>query len=336
VAVSAVLLLVTGAAFLLPWPRLPGWMSVLVPLTYTGSVLALILAGGVTSGAGIVILIPLIWTALFHRLWESAVITAAIVAVELISSLVPVVAPDAVIVRRVLLWTALGVLLSVATHGLRDRIARSRQQREVLEQELREATVMADRDRIAADLRDKVIHRIFAAGLSLQSAAAVAEPKVRRRVDASIEELDQTVRMLRDTIFGLDRRLRGRGLREEILQLSGELSPVPEVSFSGPVDGALHPGRRAELLRLLRESLGLITQHAEPTRIGVTTDRDTCMTVIDASPLGSPGSRLRPDFSAIRERAAQGGADLRIETIMQGTRFAWDLPLAQRGTTASP
>jgi hypothetical protein len=55
---SVVLLLATAAAFLLPWPRLPGWMSVLVPLTYTGSVLALILAAGAASGVGMALLIP--------------------------------------------------------------------------------------------------------------------------------------------------------------------------------------------------------------------------------------------------------------------------------------
>ena len=87
--VSLVLLAATGAAFLLPWARLPGWAPVLVPLVYTGSVLALILAAGPTSGVGIVILIPLTWTALFHHRWESACVVAAIVAVEVIISLTP-------------------------------------------------------------------------------------------------------------------------------------------------------------------------------------------------------------------------------------------------------
>jgi hypothetical protein len=65
---------------------------------------ALILAAGATSGVGVVILVPLAWTALFHRRWESGCVVAAIVAVEVITSVVPVAAADAVIVRRVLLW----------------------------------------------------------------------------------------------------------------------------------------------------------------------------------------------------------------------------------------
>jgi hypothetical protein len=69
--VSVLLLLAVPPAFLLPWPRLAPWASVFVPLLYTGSALALILAAGPTSGVGIVILVPLVWTALFHRRWES-------------------------------------------------------------------------------------------------------------------------------------------------------------------------------------------------------------------------------------------------------------------------
>jgi hypothetical protein len=63
VVMSLVLLLAVAAAFALPWQLLPGWLSVLMPLAYTGSVLALILAAGSASGVGIVILVPLIWTA---------------------------------------------------------------------------------------------------------------------------------------------------------------------------------------------------------------------------------------------------------------------------------
>ena len=97
VAVSIALLLAVPAGFLLSWPRLPAWMTVIVPLAYTGSVLALILAAGATSGVGVVILIPLLWTALFHQKWESACIVAAIVAVEVIISVTPVAVPGAVI-----------------------------------------------------------------------------------------------------------------------------------------------------------------------------------------------------------------------------------------------
>ena len=116
------LFLATGAALLLPWHRLPRSLTVLVPALYSASVLMLVLAaGGTTSGVGIVILIPLVWTALYHRRRESAVIVAAIVAVEVVTCLMPVVEPWAVVLRRVIFWAALGWLISVATHQLRQR-----------------------------------------------------------------------------------------------------------------------------------------------------------------------------------------------------------------------
>ena len=327
VIASIVLLLATAGAFLLPWPRLPAWMSVLVPLLYTGSVLALVLAAGATSGVGVVILIPLIWTALFHRPWESACVVAGIVAVEVVISLTPVAVGDDVIARRVLLWAALGALISVATHGLRDRIRRSQAEREQLQDRLREVSLMEDRDRIAADLKDKVIQQIFAAGLTLQGAAALtAEPEVRRRVGASINDLDQAIRMLRDTIFGLEQRMQSRKLRQEVLDLCQDMSPAPEISFAGPVDGALDPGARAQLLDVLREALGLIGRQAIPAHISISADGDSYITVIEiAARPDAEGSRA--EYSGLRDRAERIGVTLAVEPIPGGTKLAWQFPL---------
>src|ERR1700760_3591589 len=183
VLASVLLLVATAAAFLLPWDRLPEWAPVLVPLLYTGSVLALLLAAGSTSGVGIVILMPLIWTVLFQRRWDSAAVVVAIVAVEIIVSLVPAAAPAGVILRRAIFWASLGALISVATHGLRASIQRSQDRTAQLQSRLRELTVLADRDRIAADLRDKVIQRIFAAGLTLQSVASqTSEREIKHKI----------------------------------------------------------------------------------------------------------------------------------------------------------
>ena len=155
VIASIVLLLAVAGSFALPWRRLPAWATVLVPLAYTGWVLALILAAGETAGVGIVILVPLVWTALFHQRWESACVVVAIVTVEVITSLVPTAAADSVITRRVLLWAGLGTLISVATHGLRDRIAHSQRESARLQEQLREVTVLQDRDRIAQAFRTR-------------------------------------------------------------------------------------------------------------------------------------------------------------------------------------
>src|ERR1700751_3515200 len=108
VAVSLALLLAVAASFALPRERLPAWLPVLVPLAYAGSALALTLAAGTTSGVGLVILVPLIWTALFHRRWESGCMLIATVAAEVAIWLTPVAGADAVFARRVILWAELG------------------------------------------------------------------------------------------------------------------------------------------------------------------------------------------------------------------------------------
>ena len=332
---SIVLLLAVAALFALPWRRLPAWATVLIPLTYTGSVLALILAAGATAGVGLVILAPLVWTALFHQRWESACIVVAVVAAEVVTSLVPTAAADSVIASRVLLFAALGTLISVATHGLRDRIAHSQRESARLQEQLREMTVQQDRDRIAAGLQDEVIQRVFAAGLALQSAASLStQPAVRQRVETATDDLDQVLRLLRDTVFGLEQRLRDRGLRREILELCEDISPSPEISFSGPVDGALHPGTGTWLVQLLRETLVVIGSDAVPASIGVTTDEEACLTVIEATarPHAADVDWAAREPAGLQEQAAQAGASIDVESIPGGVRYALRLPL--NGTAA--
>jgi signal transduction histidine kinase len=194
---------------------------------------------------------------------------------------------------------------------------------------LRDVAVLEDRERIAADLRDKAIQRIFAAGLTLQGAAARAkEPDVRRQVEASVNDLDQAIWIIRDTIFNIEHRQQGRGLRTEIIHLCGGLSPMPEVTFSGPVDGALHPGLRAQLLDIFREALTVITQHATPARIGITADQNSYMTVIEAYP-ASPIELDRPDpaFLGLQDMAVQAGMRIDINPGPDFTRFAWRVPI---------
>ena len=335
VIASIVLLLAVAGLWALPWRRLPAWATVLIPLTYTGSVLALILAAGTTAGVGIVILAPLVWAALFHQRWESACVVVAVVAVEVITSLVPTAAADAVIARRVLLFAALGTLISVATYGLRDRIAHSQREGAQLQKRLREVTVQQDRDRIAAGLQDEVIGRVFAAGLALQSAASRStQPDVRQRIEAAAGDLDQVLRLLRDTVFDLEQRLSDRGLRREIVELCGGISPVPEVSFSGRVDGALHPGTGAWLVQLLREALVVIGPDAIPASIGVTTDDGACLTVIEATarPHAANVDWAARQPAGLQEQAAKAGASIDIEPIPGGVRYALRLPL--NGTAA--
>ncbi|WP_241845349.1 hypothetical protein [Streptomyces silvensis] len=202
-ATSVALLLVCAGAFLLPWQRMPAWAPVLVPLLYTSSVLELILASGVASGVGLVALAPLIWTVLFHRRWESACVVVAVVAVQAAASAVQG-APGAVIGRRVVLWSALCALIAVAAHGLRARIGASLVANAALQAEVRELSLARERERIAADLREGVVRKIFDAGLDLHSAAAMlGEGPARRRLMHGVNELDEVIRALRASVFDL-------------------------------------------------------------------------------------------------------------------------------------
>ena len=329
VTVSLVLLAATGLAFLLPWNRLPRWATVLVPLAYTGSALALTLAGGTASGIDLVLLVPLIWTVLFHRRWESACVVAAIVAAEIVISVVQS-APDAVIVRRVLLWGALGALLAVATHGLRDSIRRSQEATGRLQERVGELMVVQDRDRLAADLQSSVVQRIFAAGLSLQSVLAmVTQTEVRRRVAASVADLDDAIRLLRQAIFGLENRMSPEGLRHQVLQLCADVSPVPEITFAGPVDEALPPDDAQGLLEMLRTALGLLGTPGGQTLISIEAGERLSVTVAGTgppSPGGNGDGRTR-DFAPVRERARRDGIAIEIEPAANWTRVGWSVPL---------
>jgi signal transduction histidine kinase len=334
VLVSLVLLLAIPPAFvLLPWPRLPPWAPVLVPLTYTGSVLALILAAGETAGVGIVILIPLIWTALFHRPWESVCVSMAIVAVEIITSLTPVAADATVLSRRIFLWAALTTVISVAVHSMRARIERGEQERARLEERLRALSLLEDRDRIAADLQDKVIQRVFAAGLNLQGTAAlIGEPEARSRVESAVDELDHVIRVLRDAIFGLQQRTRGQGLRARIQELGAQLSPAPVMSFTGPVDGALPPVGRAQLLDVLRDALTEIGRYCVLARVDVAAHDSSLVAVVEAA-FAEDGGDTNGELGELEARAKAIGMSLETEAIEGGRRFIWRVPAGLGATS---
>jgi signal transduction histidine kinase len=329
VVVSLILLVAVALAFLLPWDRLPAWAPVLVLLACTGWALALTLASGTVSGVGLVLLIPLIWSALFHRPWESACVVAAIVAAEIVVSVVQS-APDAVTIRRALLWAALGGLLAVATHGLRDRIRRSQQATIRLEQRLRELRVIEDRDRLAAELQSSVVQRIFAAGLKLQGALSLrVGAEVRRRVESSVDDLDDAIRLLRQAIFGLESRLDGLGLRQQVLRLCAGLSPVPEITFAGPVDDALPAEASDQLLDMLGTALGLISPDAVQTSVDLRADDALTVVVTGTGPDWQPaaGDGHGRDFSPLRDRASQAGIAVEVGPTEGGTRLAWSVPV---------
>jgi signal transduction histidine kinase len=319
VATSLVLLAVAAATMLLPWRRIPSWLTVIAPLAYCGSVLALNLAGGPNSGVGLVLLIPVIWCALFQRWGESVVVAAAVVAVEAATS-VAQSAPASVTARRVVLWALLSAVILVAAHRLRDGIARSHARSIELQDELRELTVARDRDRIAAGLHDQVISRLFAAGMTVQGAMAmITDAEARRRLEQAVTELDEAIVLLRHAIFGLSARPRETtGLRQRVLDLCGALDSGPEIELVGSIDSALTAEAEERLLALLREALTILGTDGSVTAISVATDAQWLTVGLTARVAAGDDQ-----ISYLRERAQVADGDLAAGPDSGSLRLTW-------------
>lgn len=187
----------------------------------------------------------------------------------------------------------------------------------------REITVI-ERDRILAQLQDKVIQQAFRAGLSLQGAAKMtADPEVCRLIGAATDELDHMIQEVRDAVFGYEQRTGGRGLREQIIDLSSRLVTTADISFVGPPDGTLDAATSAQLLENLRQALALIGEYATPARIDITAGDNAHDIVIEASLLDPGAGEPTRQFASLRTRAAQPGIPVEIELVPGGTRFTW-------------
>ena len=138
-----------------------------------------------------------------------------------------------------------------------------------------EFATVEDRERIARDLHDTVIQRLFAIGLGLQSTLRlVSNDDVRTRLLAAVDDLDITVRDVRAAIFGLhSSRLPGRSVRQEVLDLCSEsargLGFDPMVRFDGPIDTAVDDSLADELFAVLREALTNVARHAHAHAVEV-------------------------------------------------------------------
>ncbi|WP_244293634.1 GAF domain-containing protein [Streptomyces sp. MJM8645] len=140
--------------------------------------------------------------------------------------------------------------------------------------------VFQDRDRIARDLHDLVIQRLFATGMMLESAARRSVvPEVKVGIGKAVDELDATIQEVRTTIYALQHdnhgdapdTLRTRVLREAS-QAAAALGFKPSVSFVGPVESLVEEKNGRQLLAALREMLSNTARHARASRVGVEID----------------------------------------------------------------
>jgi signal transduction histidine kinase len=201
---------------------------------------------------------------------------------------------------------------------------------------VRDRALTEDRDRIARDLHDSVIQRLFAIGLSLQGTARLVErPEAVMRIGEAIDKLDETIRQLRKAIFDIELTIKKEGLHPKVLDLVHELRPVlginPHVSFSGPVDKAVTGALAEEVLAVLRESLTNVGKHANASQVVVTvTAGDQLRLVVadDGIGIGDVSSADGLGLRNLRQRAERRGGGMDIGTSREGgTRLSWYVPL---------
>jgi signal transduction histidine kinase len=194
--------------------------------------------------------------------------------------------------------------------------------------------VLEDRDRIARDLHDHVIQRLFAAGLSLQGIAATMDDDVvEQRLARTVDELDETIRQIRNTIFALQeespRSLRGIAL-SVVDQLAPALPVRPDVQFVGPLDTIVDDSVIGDVEAVLRESLTNVAKHAQAAKIRVRVQADAqrlALTVTDNG-MGLGNSTRRSGLANLHRRAERRGGELDVINAPEGgLRLRWSIPL---------
>jgi two-component system, NarL family, sensor histidine kinase DevS len=206
--------------------------------------------------------------------------------------------------------------------------------------------LLADRDRIAGDLHDHVIQRLFAAGMSLQAIVTrISDTEARARVTRVVTELDDTMREIRTSIFDLHTAGEegSTSLRRRMLDLVAETSAniprSPAVRISGAVDSRV-PAQIAEhALAALREGVSNAVRHAQATDIVVTVEaaKDLVVGVTDNG-IGMPADVARSGLLNLQRRAQECGGEVTVSPGPEGgTRMVWRVPLpptsAQNGWT---
>ncbi|HEY5248570.1 MAG TPA: histidine kinase, partial [Dermatophilaceae bacterium] len=190
--------------------------------------------------------------------------------------------------------------------------------------------LLEDRDRIARDMHDHVIQRLFATGLSLQSTSRLAEhPTVRARLNEAVDNLDAAIKDIRQTIFELHRAKPARELREEIAELveasTQSMGFVPELRIDGDLD-SLTDELEADLVAVVREGLANVVRHARASSASVQISLDDTLQIEVADDgVGIPPSAVQSGLANLRERAESHGGSLQVQArTPRGTALVWE------------
>ncbi|WP_169739699.1 GAF domain-containing protein [Amycolatopsis taiwanensis] len=199
---------------------------------------------------------------------------------------------------------------------------------------LNELRVLGDRDRIARDLHDHVIQRLFAHGLALQSTHQRARaPEVRQRLIDLVDDVQSIIGEIRTAIFDLHGDVHGtsqlrRRLQDVVADLTDDAGLRTTVRMSGPV-GVVSPelGEHAEAV--MREALSNVVRHARASAVtvAVSAGDDLVIEVTDDG-VGIPESIAHSGLHNLQVRAHQVSGSFRVERLSpSGTRLVWSAPL---------
>jgi signal transduction histidine kinase len=196
--------------------------------------------------------------------------------------------------------------------------------------------VLEDRARIARDLHDHVVQKLFAVGLTLQGTArSLPDPVLRERLAGTVGELDDTIRSIRTAIFQLQEQHAPRtSARSRVRSVLADLTPAlgfgPIAQFEGPLDTMLDEALAGEVEEVLREALAVIAAHAGASTVTVnlTTDgRSVRTTVTDDGPGSDDTPADLADLDELRRRAERRGGRLDLERSTGGGVLRWTVPI---------
>ena len=198
-----------------------------------------------------------------------------------------------------------------------------------------------DRDRIARDLHDLVIQRLYATGMSLEGTMPmITRPEVASRITNAVDAMDDTIKDIRATIFELQARdsASGPDLRGDIVALVEEMTSMlgfaPSLRLGAGLGAQVGAEVADQVLAALREALSNAARHASASQVDVTVDVDPdgmlAVKVTDDG-TGIPAEGRRSGLRNLARRAEKLGGGLRLEPAepgadRPGTRLEWRVP----------
>src|SRR5271166_269632 len=212
-----------------------------------------------------------------------------------------------------------------------------------LHRRVQEVAVYDDRDRLARDLHDTVIQRLFALGLHLQGLAKrTGESGTADQLNMAVDDVDITIRHVRSAIFELGSSGIDRGVRASVLSLLRELDPVVgfevRVLFNGPVDSAVPDEIVEHLLATVREAVTNVGRHAQATEATVvlTAEGGRCRLQVSDNGRGMVDSETTDGglgLVNLRRRAEKLHGEFTFESPETGgTVLTWDVPVTRRSS----